>query len=185
MRLDGSKVYIRLLAPSDEEALVELRRRNEDFLRPWEPNRSVGYGRPDGQRAQLLKAVADADDDRAYSFGIFTTGDELVGTITLSNVVRGAWQSATVGYFVDEQRNGSGFATEAIRLLAELAFTRLDLHRVQAAVMPRNPGSRRALEKAGFRHEGESPRYLKIAGVWEDHLILALTAEDPRPPPPG
>lgn len=178
MRTDGSKVYIRLLELADEEALVELRRRNEDFLRPWEPARPGDFLKPESQRMQLLRALTDADEDRAYWFGIFTLEDLLVGTISLANVVRGVWQNATLGYFVDERYNGRGFATEAIRLLAELAITELDLHRIQAAVMPRNLASRRALEKAGFRYEGESLRYLYIAGAWEDHLIFALTAED-------
>ncbi len=181
MRTDGSKVYIRLLELADEEALIELRKRNEEFLRPWEPARPEGFLKPDSQSMQLRKAVADADADRAYSFGIFTLDDRLVGTITLANVVRGVWQNATLGYFVDERYNGRGFATEAIRLLVEVAFGELDLHRIQAAVMPRNEASQRALEKAGFRYEGESLRYLYIAGAWEDHLIFALTAEDLAP----
>ena len=181
MRIDGTKVYVRLLEPADEAALIELRTRNKEFLRPWEPVRDAGHP-PEGVRqVQLRRAVSDAVRDRAYALGIFTPDDVLIGTVTLSNVVRGAWQNATLGYFVDEHHNGRGFATEAIGLAAELAFTELGLHRVQAAVMPRNPGSLRALEKAGFRHEGESLRYLQIAGVWEDHLVLALTAEDPRP----
>lgn len=181
MRADGDLVYIRSLDPSDVDALVELRWRNQDFLRPWEPQRPQGYLEHTAQRAHLRRAALAAKEDRAYSFGIFTHDGGLVGTLNLSNVVRGVWQNATIGYFVDEQSNGRGYATEAIRLAVELAFTEMGLHRIQAAVMARNPGSLRALEKAGFRHEGESLRYLKIAGVWEDHLILAITAEDVRP----
>lgn len=174
----GPHVYLRLLQPADEAALVELRRRNESFLTPWEPERPKGYVEPEAQRARLRKAVSDVKEDRAYTFGIFTLEDDLVGTLTLSNVARGVWQNATIGYFVDEQLNGRGIATEAIGLAVKIAFAELKLHRVQGAVMPRNRGSLRALEKAGFRHEGEALRYLKIAGVWEDHLILAITAED-------
>ena len=174
----GPHVYIRLLELADEAAVVALRRRNAQFLEPWEPQRPPGYLEAETQRAHLRKAAADSNADRAYSFGIFTHDDEIVGTLNLSNVARGAWQNATIGYFVDEVHNGKGFATEAIQLAVELAFTELRLHRVQAAVMPRNPASIRALEKAGFRKEGESLRYLQITGRWEDHLILAITTED-------
>lgn len=176
----GPLVYVRSLRLEDEADLLELRRRNRDFLEPWEPQRPTGYLEPEIQRAQLRKAASDAAQDRAYSFGIFTLDDQLVGTLNLSNVARGAWQNATIGYFVDEEHNGRGIATEAIQLAVQLAFTQLKLHRVQAAVMPRNPGSLRALEKAGFRHEGKSLRYLKITGTWEDHLMLAITEEDDR-----
>ena len=51
---------------------------------------------------------------------------------------------------------------------------------MQPAIIPRNTASRRVAEKVGFRHEGRALRYLKINGVWEDHDIYALTAEDWR-----
>ena len=146
-------------------------------MRPWEPHRALEHSR-DAQELQLKYMVESASLDRSYHFGIFQLDDSLVGTITLSNVARGAWQNATLGYFVDEAHNGKGFATEAICLVVGLAFSDLGLHRVQAGVMPRNPGSIRALEKAGFRREGVSPRYLQINGIWEDHIMFARTQED-------
>lgn len=177
MRADGSQVYVRPLEQTDAEALLELRLRNADFLRPWEPQGWVELSL-EAQQAQIAYMVESADLDRSYHFGIFRLDNALVGTITLSNVARGAWQNATLGYFVDEAHNGKGFATEAITLTVGLAFSELGLHRVQAGVMPRNPASIRALEKAGFRREGVSLHYLKINGVWEDHVMFALTQED-------
>src|SRR5205085_692254 len=82
---------------------------------------------------------------------------------------------------VDRAANGRGICTEAVGLVVGIALDRLGLHRVQAAVMPRNAASIRVLEKNGFRREGLAPRYLRINGRWEDHLIFAVTAEDPRP----
>ena len=118
-------------------------------------------------------------EDRRYTCGIFTIdGDMLVGTISLANVSRGAWQNATVGYFVDHEHNGKGYATEAVVLIAGIAFEQLGLHRVQAGVMPRNHASNRVMEKAGFRFEGYSPNYLQINGVWEGHNMYARTVED-------
>ena len=178
MRAEGAKVSVRLLEHSDAEALLELRRRNDDFLRPWEPQRPSAELSLDVQRAQLAYMIESAELDRSYHFAVFQSDNALVGTITLSNVSRGAWQNATLGYFVDEAHNGKGFATEAIALVVGLAFSEIRLHRVQAGVMPRNPASIRALEKAGFRREGTSLRYLQINGIWEDHLIFAITQED-------
>ena len=181
MRADGSKIYVRLLQPSDVDALFALRVRNEDFLRPWEPLRAAVEHSREAQELQIKYMVEGASGDRSYHFGIFQPDDSLVGTITLSNVARGAWQNATLGYFVDEAHNGKGFATEAIGLVVGLAFSEIGLHRVQAGVMRRNPGSIRALEKAGFRREGVSLRYLQIAGAWEDHIMFAVTQEDLAP----
>lgn len=101
--------------------------------------------------------------------------------MTLANIVRGAWQNCTIGYFVDEGRGGRGYATEAVRLAVRYAFEHATLHRVQAAVMPRNARSIRVVEKAGFRYEGTAARYLRINGTWEDHNIYAVTREDRDP----
>ncbi|MDP9069516.1 MAG: GNAT family N-acetyltransferase [Actinomycetota bacterium] len=178
MRAAGERVYVRLLEAEDAPDLLELRVRNRDFLRPWEPRRPGMRYTLEEQTSQLAFALESAAADRAYHFGIFVPAGELVGTITLSNVARRAWQNATIGYFVDEQHNGKGFATDAIRLVTRLAFTELGLHRVQAGVMPRNPASMRALEKAGYRREGLSLRYLHINDVWEDHVMFAITQEE-------
>jgi [ribosomal protein S5]-alanine N-acetyltransferase len=98
--------------------------------------------------------------------------------VALSNVSRGGWQNATLGYYVDERHNGCGYATQAVRLILDFAFGRARLHRVQAAVLPRNVASQRVLQKSGFSREGRSTKYLQINGVWEDHDVYAITAED-------
>jgi ribosomal-protein-alanine N-acetyltransferase len=115
-------------------------------------------------------------------FGIFDNDDDaLIGRLSLSNVVRGGWHNATVGYFVDEANNGRGVATEALKLAVDFGFQTASLHRIQAGVMPHNVASIRVVEKAGFRYEGLALRYLCINGVWEDHNIYAVTAEEWSP----
>ena len=100
------------------------------------------------------------------------------GAAQLSGISGAPFANAHLGYFVSEAHNGRGYATEAVRQAVEHAFAELGLHRVQAAVMPRNTASIRVLEKAGFREEGLALRYLKIAGVWEDHTLFAVTLEE-------
>ncbi len=73
--------------------------------------------------------------------------------------------------------NGRGYMTEAVRCAVRFAFEDANLHRVQAGVMPRNPGSIRVLEKVGFRYEGFARHYLQIDGVWEHHNLYAVTRE--------
>ncbi len=111
-----------------------------------------------------------------------TTGpvDRLIGRVALANVVLGSWRNATLGYWIDQASNSRGHATEAVLLALAFAFDDLSLHRVQPAVMPRNTRSIRVVEKCGFRDEGLALRYLQINGVWEDHRIFAMTAEDWR-----
>lgn len=179
MKLSQDQIYIRSFAPSDAEALHELRLRNREFVRPYEPIRPESDFTLQAVKAQLDGAIADFEAGKSYSFGVFMCEqDQLIGRTNLSNVVRGAWQNATIGYFLDQQHNGKGYMSEAVKLAVQFAFEHAGLHRVQGAVMPRNIGSIKVLQKAGFRFEGMSLRYLQINGVWEDHNIYAITAED-------
>ena len=165
----------------DAEALLSLRARNREFLQPLEPWRPDGFLTLSAQRGDIEWAIRQRQAGLSFPFGIFEheTG-ALVGRLTLANVVRAAWQNCTVGYFVDESTNGRGYATEAVHLASGFAFEEASLHRVQAAVMPRNAPSIRVVEKNGFRFEGLAKRYLQINNVWEDHNIYALTSEEWR-----
>ncbi|HEY1331213.1 MAG TPA: GNAT family protein [Actinomycetota bacterium] len=176
-------VTIRPFRARDARAVLELYLRNREFLAPFDPIRPESFYTAEGQAVDAARAEADREADRGYGFVIVeeSTGDA-VGRISLSNVVRGAWDNATLGYFVDGERNGRGYATQAVRQVVGFAFSNAGLHRVQAAVMPTNVASARVLQKNGFRCEGRSPRYLRIAGAWEDHDVYAVTAEEWPPP---
>ncbi len=171
-----SAIYLRRLEVADADALLEVLQRDRSFLDQWEPTRREGFYTLETHKRRLA-TLQDAED--IVDLGIFlASGDELVGRLQLSGISRGPFENAYLGYFVSERHNGRGYATEAVRHAVDAAFGELGLHRVQAAVMPRNLASVRVLEKAGFREEGFAPRYLQIAGVWEDHKLFAVTTEE-------
>jgi ribosomal-protein-alanine N-acetyltransferase len=117
--------------------------------------------------------------DAAYGFGIFLRqGGGFVGEVSLGSVQRGPFQSANVGYWIDEAHTGNGYMPEAVAVILRFAFEDLGLHRVEAAIVPRNARSRRVAEKLGMREEGTSERFLQIRGVWEDHVRYAITSEE-------
>ena len=150
--------------------------RDRVFLDPWEPVRGDAFFTLDVQERGLAR-LRETED--LVDFGIFLEKDEeLVGRAQSSGISGAPFANAHLGYFVSEAHNGRGYATEAVRQAVEHAFAELGLHRVQAAVMPRNTASIRVLEKAGFREEGLAVRYLKIAGIWEDHTLFAVTLEE-------
>jgi len=95
-------------------------------------------------------------------------------------VQRGPFQSAYVGYWIDEKHAGNSYVPEALVTLARHSFDELGLHRLQVAIIPRNSSSRRVVEKLGLRDEGIAVRYLEINGTWEDHVRYAITAEEWR-----
>ncbi len=174
---DRELIRIRPLESGDTAELLEVRLCNREHLEPWESVRGDTFWTLAGQQEHVRKAVSAREAGRAFPFTIEHQG-RIVGTVNLNDVVRRAFQSAHLGYWVDADVGGVGFATEAVRQAIEFAFTEGDLHRVQAAVIPRNGPSIRVLEKCGFRKEGLARRYLNIAGVWEDHRIFAITIED-------
>ena len=179
MSLSGERVFIRRFEPSDAREVLDLRLRNRDFFQPWEPVRDGSAFLLAGVTAELQLSRDLWDRDEAFVFGIFANDDErLVGGIALRNVARGAWQNATLGYWVAQEENGKGFATEAVQLATRFAFDHAHLHRVQAGTLLHNIASQRVLEKAGYRFEGVSLRYLRIDGVWQDHRMYAVTVED-------
>jgi len=175
----GERIAIRAFDLADVRELTTLRVRNREFLEPWEPRRSTGFFTEGGQRAEIERDRQEWAADRTYAFAIVEREDGAMrGRIALANVVRGAWENATLGYFVDQATGGRGYASEAVGLALRFAFGPCRLHRVQAAVMPHNARSTRVLEKNGFRHEGFSPRYLRLDGEWRDHELFAITAEE-------
>jgi ribosomal-protein-alanine N-acetyltransferase len=102
----------------------------------------------------------------------------LIGRVALTGIMGRAFSSAHLGYWIDVDHQSKGYVTESVERAVTFAFETLGLHRVQAAVMPRNRPSLRVLEKLGFRKEGLSARYLQIGGRWEDHEIFAVTEEE-------
>jgi ribosomal-protein-alanine N-acetyltransferase len=183
VELRGERVLIRPLSEEGAAFALAYLEENRGFLERWEPRRDDSWFTVEAQRREIAAAAEDRAADRGYAFGVFARA-ELIGRIALSQVFRGSFQNAYLGYSIAERWNGHGFATEAVGLVLRFAFEEAALHRVQAAVMPRNAGSIRVLEKNGFREEGYAVRYLCINGAWEDHRIFART-RDPEPVSPS
>jgi len=180
-QLRGRRVLLNQLAASDWSAWSEVRIRNEDWLRPWEPMRPEHQLDPARDRETFAARCVARDRERqmglAAGFGLFV-GDELAGEINLNNIVRGAHQSASVGYWIDSSKAGNRYVAEAVVVLACFAFEQLRLHRLEICIVPRNRNSRRVMEVLGLREEGTAERFLEIAGTWEDHVRYGVTAEE-------
>jgi ribosomal-protein-alanine N-acetyltransferase len=179
--LIGRRIVLRALTLGDFDQWREVRRRNKDWLTKWEPQRLPGQ--PDAVEDRDAFAIRCSARQRerqlgtAFGFGIFVDG-AFAGEINLSSLQRGPFQSAYVGYWIDERHAGQGYTPEAVVLVARFAFEDLHLHRIQISIIPRNAASRRVVEKLDIRSEGVAERYLEINGVWEDHMRFALTAEE-------
>lgn len=170
-RHTGEVSTIRLVTLDDAPALVELLVRDRAFMAPWEPDRPEVHYTLEGQREALEKALEAHDRGAAVPLVIVRNG-RVVGRITLNDIVRGAFQSTALGYWVTEAANGRGLATAAVRDTLAYAFGELGLHRVEASTLPGNIRSQRVLKRNGFVWFAVAPEYLKIAGRWQDHVLF-------------
>jgi [ribosomal protein S5]-alanine N-acetyltransferase len=180
--LVGSRVLLRPLRSDDWDAWREVRIRCRDWLEQWEPMPEPGSADPalarEAFRARCGAWERQRHFDSAYGFGLFLTDGRFAGEVSLGSVQRGPFQMAYVGYWIDEAIAGQGYVPEGVLLLMRYAFETLTLHRLEAAIVPRNTASRRVAEKLGLREEGVALGFLQIRGVYEDHVRYAMTVEE-------
>jgi ribosomal-protein-alanine N-acetyltransferase len=164
---------------TDVEMLASLYVENRQFLAPWQPRRPDGYFTEGGQREAVGAALAQQSSGSAVRLAILDPEGALVGTITLASIIRGAFQSCSVGYWLAERAQGRGLATAALREAAHVAFTDLQLHRIQAETLTHNVRSQRVLERLGFHRYGVAPSYMHIAGEWQENVLYQLLTPTP------
>ncbi|MEZ5850784.1 MAG: GNAT family protein [Hyphomicrobiaceae bacterium] len=177
--LPAGAVMLRAPRMSDYAAWAAMRGHSRDHLTPFEPEWQLDELSRAAFKERVRRYQREARNDDGHAFLIFekASGD-LAGGISLSNIRRGVAQMGTVGYWIGVTATRKGYATAALRAVTEYALRELHLHRIEAACMPTNAASLRTLERCGFRREGIAPRYLKINGAWQDHVLFALSVED-------
>jgi ribosomal-protein-alanine N-acetyltransferase len=167
----SDRVVLRPLHPDDESAFLELVAASRSLHHPWV--------RPPGDSIEFHELVARTDrDDFRSLLGWRPSDGGLVGVVNFSQISRGLFQSCYCGFYANAVYAGHGLMTETLRLSLRHAFTSERLHRIEANVQPSNQRSLALVRRLGFRHEGFSPRYLKINGRWRDHERFAMTVED-------
>lgn len=176
-------LVLRPIRHSDRREWNEVRRRNAEWLAPWEASSPEPGGTLPTFDEMVRSLNRQARANTALPF-IITESDPrrrqppLVGQLTVSSIVWGSAMMATLGYWVDRDRAGRGIAPTAVAMATDHCFQVLGLHRMEINIRPENGPSLRVVEKLGFRDEGYRPRYLHINGAWADHRSFALTAEE-------
>ena len=171
--IEGKRIFLRRPEKTDEAEYLALNRRSASFNR--------GLASPPIQPEQFAAFLKRCRGDANACFFICRRSDgAILGSINLSQIFRGGFQSAYLGYQIGAEFAGQGYMTEAIALMLRYAFTKLKLHRLEANIQPGNIASIALVKRAGFRKEGFSRRYLKICGRWRDHERWAILAEDWR-----
>ena len=166
---------LRRLEQKHADELAALESANLDDLIRCMPGYSSGKPSPDDVIVRLRRLEHDVEADIRHSFGIWdNTG--LSGVLSLSNVIRGPLNCATVGFWIDRERRGKGLATHALSKAIKIAWSDLRLHRIEAGIISTNATSQRVLLRNGFEFIGLARKYLFVDGEWRDHLLFQITS---------
>ncbi|MFG0328190.1 MAG: GNAT family N-acetyltransferase [Phycisphaerales bacterium JB037] len=177
----GERVYLRHPVEGDAAEFVGLRRASRGLFELWEPGPGdYADPVPDGfSRGQFERFLAASDLPEAQRHLICARDSgAIVGQVSLTQIFRGPFCNAVMGYWVGVPFQRRGYASEGVRLAIARAFEDLGLHRVEANVIPENVASVGVVRAAGMRLEGHSPHYLRINGAWRGHDRYAITRED-------
>ena len=170
----SERLILRLPVIADYENWVVLRKKSEDFLNQWEPEKDVNYYSKNFFKKRVKWAKKNFDLNIVLHFFIFLRSNyQLVGGITLDNIRHGPFQSATLGYWLGEEFSKQGIMTESLISLIRYADKDLGISRIEAATLSNNFASRRLLEKCNFKYEGVGQYFLQIKGKWEHHILYA------------
>jgi len=182
IRIETERLVLRPPRTADVPRMRQALRKNAAHLRPWSV--APAPGDDPASLASVSRSIMrhrrEWRQGLAYVLLIVPRDCDtpVIGRVALGGILRGAFQNAYLGYWIDVDHQNQGLMTEAVRAATTFAFGSGALHRIQAAVMPNNAPSQRVLEKVGYRREGVALRYLCIAGSWQDHVLFAVTADE-------
>jgi len=179
LQLETDRLFLKTLTPSYASKVLKFYDDNRSFFQPYEPLRPDYFYTRHHQKQLLkwdLQALSQSSTLRLW---LLKKSDPTypIGTLSLSSITRGVFQSCIIGYKLDKQHTSQGFMSEALFRVIMYAFQDMALHRLEANIMPKNTPSLNLVKKFGFQEEGLAKRYLKINGEWEDHIHMVLLNE--------
>lgn len=166
----SNEVYLEPISKKRKSEFLRLAKLSRQFHKKW-----VTAPATDLQFQKYLGRIKN----EAYQCFFVCRGidQKLVGVINVSQIIRGFFQSAFLGYYVFEPFARNKYMGEGLSLVLNEAFMKLDLHRLEANIQPKNIRSKKLVKRLGFRLEGFSPKYLQVDGKWCDHERWAITKD--------
>ena len=172
------ELTLRPLRIRDRGAWLSVRRKNREWLTPWEATSPISE--ENRNLPTFIEMVQfhnrEGRAGRSISLAIWFNR-ELIGQITLGGISYGAYRGGHIGYWIDRNYANQGYTTEAVEVLTRFAFDALYLHRIEINIRPENEPSIKVAEKAGYVFEGFRPQFLHINGHWCDHNCYVKTNE--------
>ena len=176
--LESGPVRLRPISSKDATAWRRLRQANASWLGPWDATAPTpSHAQPRSFTSMVRQMRTEARAGRQLPF-VLEYERRFVGQVTVSNIVRGSAQLASIGYWIDQSYAGRGITPRAVAMVIDHCFGPVGLHRVEVAIRPENTSSLRVVAKLGIKETGYAPRFLHIDGAWRDHRLFAITREE-------
>jgi ribosomal-protein-alanine N-acetyltransferase len=184
IELITERLVLKVLDSTFALKVLNYYKQNQDFFQLTMPAYDEQFLTKEYQEERLWTEFDLMCEDRGIRLYIFKKDDVLyehiIGDVSLSNVMRGAFQSCNIGFKLDKGETGKGYMTEALKRLIDYVFMELELHRIEADVLLFNNPCIRLLGKLGFKKEGISEKYLFVNGAWQDHERYSLINPDEK-----
>lgn len=176
-------VRVRSLRARDRRSFDALRRRNQQWLTPWNATTPMDDADRDSRDGLIpfyrLRRAINEQGRAGWALHLVVEYEgRLAGQVAASPLLFGSFSTATVGYWIDEKLAGAGIAPLATALVMDHCHSELGIHRFEANIRPDNHASRRVVEKLHFRHEGVRRRFIHVDGEYRDHECYGLTVEE-------
>ncbi|MDP1976566.1 ribosomal protein S5-alanine N-acetyltransferase [Undibacterium sp.] len=172
-----ARLQLRVLMPEHAPMMQQYLLLNRSHLAPWEPVRDEDFFSLEKCEERLLSSSRLIEAGLALHFAV-CMDEKMIGICNFSNIVRGVFHACHLGYAIAEKQQGQGYMQEAVRAGIAHMFQQQGLHRVMANYVPENLRSAALLERLGFEKEGYAKSYLKINGIWRDHILTALVNQN-------
>lgn len=174
--LETSRTIVRLADRDDVPAILDYYIENQDYLKRFEPRKWSEFYTTRYWNEEVKQRWFEFNADVSLKLFMFPKSNPnlIIGSINFANVVRGGFQSCTLGYSLAESEQGQGYMTEALKTAIAYVFNEFNLHRITAAYMPHNQRSGNLLKRLGFQVEGYAYDYIQIDGKWQDHILTSL-----------
>ena len=174
--LTSGDIKLRLLRMRDWRTIESIQLEHRDWFRQWEATNPEGPNNFDF-RASVRNSLRQLNDESSIPFVIEYQG-ELVGQLTVSNILHGSASTAFIGYWISPNVAGRGITPVAVALATDYLFQTVHLHRVEIDIRPENVASLRVVEKLGLRFEGTKKAFIHINNAWRDHSVFAITRDE-------
>lgn len=165
-----------ILHPNDADKVLSFYVKNRDYFEPWEPLRDPNFYTLPFQQLTLTAEYHLFLQSKLLRFWVFhrKNPESIIGTVNFYNIIPGSFSTCQLGYKLDKDYTGKGYAYESIQAAMGVLFEEYRLHRIEANIMPSNERSIQLINKLGFTYEGLSKSNIQINNKWEDHARFSF-----------